>query len=80
MLSMQEGAHWDIVVPPQLAYQGTKHGASARAAAMSLLLACCSSVPLHCRVCILRQSPQPAITALLFLRGVSSSLISNLFK
>jgi FKBP-type peptidyl-prolyl cis-trans isomerase len=49
---MQEGAHWDVVVPPQLAYQGSKHGAIARAAAVP----CCSSVPLHRHVCCLTPS------------------------
>jgi FKBP-type peptidyl-prolyl cis-trans isomerase len=29
LLEMQEGAHWEVVVPPQLGYGGRKHGAIA---------------------------------------------------
>ena len=36
LLAMQEGARWEIVVPPQLGYAGSKHGARR----MSLELCC----------------------------------------
>ena len=79
MLSMQEGAHWDVVVPPQLAYQGTKHGAIARAAAVLCAARLCLCI-VTCVPSVLRQVLQPATTALLFLRGACSSSILNWYK
>ncbi len=38
LMAMKEGDRWEIVVPPQLGYQGSKHGKCLCAAAVSLII------------------------------------------